>query len=263
MKKILLLLLLLFTFLSIYSLDSILPDLTEAQLLKFREKGYLKESKVKYKDGFRLIPKDFSVKDKFISEVNSFDPELCVELLFEFDKPKLEGDDFTMFLQENMLAVSDQVGIEYFSDSRKKMHPLIKKSYMVESIKKKRNKMEDPVIDTIQSENNYTLFQEDTTFNGNFYSLKSRVKDGVVWNQMDNLTKLSVFYLFKAIDTGALRVDYIIIPHGDKIIIYSVVQIQNPPKVTEILGRHVNIPDSVRKRIQAVIEWYIKRINYK
>jgi len=259
MKNIFITLLLLLT-LDISAFNSLMPDLTDAQKELFNKQSYLKESDVKYKDGFRLIPKDYPLKSEFLQEVNEYKPELCIELLFEFDKPNFEGEKLTKFLQENILAVSDQVGIEYFSFNRNKMYPLIEKSYMVESYSNKKKKISDPVINEVQELRRYTLFQKDSTFGSNYYSLISRTKNGIIWNQMDNITDLSVFKIFKALDEGSLRVDYMIIPNQDKLLLYSVVQIKDPPKVENVLGKKVNIPDSVRKRIQAIIEWYIKKI---
>lgn len=243
----------------IYAEHPLLPNLSQEDFIRLEEKGYLKNSDVQYKDGFKLMPKEFSFMDDFFDELNKYDPDECVELLLITKKPDLEGDDLTKLLQENMLAISEQEGIEYFSDSRKKMYPLIKKAYFLESLQKKK-KIDDPIINEIEVSRSFTLLQEDTTFGKNYYSLISRTKDGVVWNQMDNLNKLTVFFVFKALDEGALRVDYFLIPYLDELIIYSVVQIQDPPQVEEILGKKVNIPDSVRKRIQAVIEWFIDRI---
>lgn len=248
--------------LSLFGMDynKYFSNFSQQNINELEEKGSVINSNVDYQEGFDLIPDNFTFKDEFLTSVAEYDPELCVELLFMFDKPDLEGEELTKMLQENILAVSEQVGIEYFSHNRNRMYPLIKKSYYVTDRKKKK-KVDDPVINSLERLRDYVIFQEDTTFGGNYYSMKSLVQNGVVWNQMINLTDLTVFFVFKALNRGALRVDYFIIPNEDKIFVYSVVQIQDPPHITEILGREVNIPGSVRKRIQAIIEWFIKRIN--
>lgn len=260
MKNIILILIVLINT-ALFSEDylTLFPELSEEDVIELQDKNYLLNSDVNYKEGLKLIPSEFVFKRGFSKSVSQYNPDMCVEMLFVFDKPDVDDSQLTTFLQENMLAVSDQVGIEYFSHNRNKMHPLIKKSYHVNNSKEKK-KLEDPRISEITSSRNYTVFQEDTTFGGNYYNVASYAVEGEIWNQQDNINNLTVFFFFKALDKNSLRVSYIIKPVGEKVIMYSLVQIKEPPKQTEILGYKVNIADSTRKRIEAVIKWYIKRI---
>lgn len=241
----------------------VIKHVPEDMLEELHSEGYVLNKGLESADDMKLLPSEFSYRDEFLQEYATYNPELSIEILYLIDKPEIEEGKLSLFLQENILAVSEQEGIEYFSHNRNKMYPLIKKSYYFN--KNRKNIVDDPKIDELMPIRSFELFQEDTTFGGNDYTLISKLssKDGVIWNEMINESAMRVFFVFKAIDPRGLKVSYVIIPKEDKILLYALAQIQEPPKVKEILGRKVNIPDSFRKRVDRVIQWYIKRINNK
>lgn len=261
MKKIILISFMLLNTIYGQSYKDVITHLSNEDLDKLESEGYVLNKKVTGLDSMKLLPSDFSYRDEFIEIYLEYNPQLSLEILYLIDKPDMDDDKLPLYLQESILAVSEQVGLEYFSHNRNRMHPLIKESYYFKPGNRK-SKYGDPKIVEYKEVRNYSLFQEDTTFGGNEYSVTSRLssEDGVIWNDMINDSSMRVFYIFKAIDSKGLKISYIIIPFNDKILLYSLAQIQEPPKVKEILGRKVNIPDSFRKRVDVIIKWFIKKI---
>lgn len=243
------------------SYKDIISHLQEEDLLKLEEEGTLLNKKVTGVEGLELLPPDFSYRDEFITSFKKYDPKLSLEVLYLIDRPDMEGLDLSMYLQESILAASEQVGLEYFSFNRNKMYPLITDSYYIRKGNRK-SRYSDPKIREYKESREYTLFQEDTTFGKNDYTIISRVNkdDGVIWNDMINDSSMRIFRIFKAIDPQGLKISYIIIPKDDKILLYALAQIQEPPKVKSILGKKVNISDSFRKRVDVIIKWFIEKI---
>ncbi len=206
-----------------------------------------------------LLPKEADIEPFILNNINEYNPDLIIEIYYETKNIREVTDKLLMELQEAILAASDQKGIEYFSRRRNKMHKLIDDSYFIDDINSKK-RVSDPEITKLEEERNFTLYQKDTTFGANYYNLNSRIVNGVIWNQVDNLENLNVYLAFKAVNRNELRISYFIIPVEDKIKLYAMVQIKNPPKVTNILGYEVNILESITRRVKAVIDWYITKI---
>lgn len=251
--------------LSVYTVmasDNLFPLMGEKQLEKIQKDGYIVENKVNLDLGLKLLPQSFLLKEEFYTDIRSYNPDQVIEILYRVDRSLINREkDVTRYLQERLLAYSEQVGLEYYSFNRKKMHPLITDSYFIEGdILKKKYKTEDPKINSLIPVRSYTIYQKDTTFGGNYYTLNSRIEEDVIWNQMVNISSLNVFKVFNALKEEELKVDYMIIPHENDLYIYSAVQMKNPPQVESILGKKINILDSVRKRVDVVIKWYIENI---
>lgn len=238
--------------------EFLIPGLTE------RDKGYVDEGKYasrtdsNYKDGLLLIPNSLDFDDELLSDLSTYDPELCVEMLFVLDKPSISEDKLMVYLLNNFLAFSEQAGLEYYSANRGKMYPLIKKSYFVDDKKKKIN---DPVMEVLPSFTEHVYFQNDSTFSSNYYKLITRTTSDNLWFRMENIDSLRVMGLVKALDAGEQRVDIFLDVVGDKVLIYTLAQIKNEPEIKQVLKWKVNVPGSFKRRMATIVDWYRERIN--
>lgn len=235
----------------------LVPELTEKDLEYINSGKYTDRVNVDFKEGLELFPTGSSLSDNFISELIKYDPELCVEMLFIIDKPNVPENEMMLYILNNFRAFSDQAGLEYYSSNRKRMHPLIKKSYFVND---KKKKMDDPLVSTLPEYEEHRYFQNDTTFGSNYYKLITRTSGNSIWIQMENIDSLSVFGIFKAIEKGEERVNFLIQVADDKIILYALAQIKEEPKVKKVLKWNVNIPGSFKRRMSTIVEWFTKRI---
>lgn len=236
----------------------VIPGLTEKDISLFESGKYAVRSIVDYKQGLELMPIGSVYNYEFLEDIKNYDPELCVELLFILDKPEVPEEEMIVYLLNNFRAFSEQEGLEYFSFNRDKMYPLIKKSYYVNS---KNKKIDDPIAISLPKYEEHRYFQNDTTFGSNYYSLITKSSESSIWIQMENISALSVFGVFKAIEKGGERVNFIIQKVDDKIILYALAQIKEEPEVKKVLKWRVNIPGSFKRRMSTIVEWFDKRIN--
>lgn len=261
--KILILLLLLQGLLFSKDWQDYFNHLTEDDIEDILDGDDVDRPRVNYKDGLELMPIGTDFDDEFLNDLNKFDPELCVEMLFVLDLPELddsiESDDDLMMLHllNNLRAFSKQKGIEYYSHNRGRMHPLFKESYFL--FNDKKNKANDPVAKKLPEYEKKYYYQKDTTFGGNVYSLITRSKKDTIWLQMKN-TKDWKVYGVKVLNANDVITNFLLYRTEDKVLVYALAQIKKEPKIKRILMLKVNMPGSFKRRIRSMIEWYEKRI---
>lgn len=234
-----------------------LPGLTEEEVKTLEAGDFLIDRGVVYTKGLNWFPENSPLKEEFFKDLKKYNPERCVEMLYLIDTP--ETEELGVYLLNNLRAVSGQAGIEYFSDRRKKMHPLIDESYFINNLKDEYA-MKDPVVDSLPSYEKRFLYQDDTTFGGNNYSYITRSKDNNIWVQIENTDVLEVLVFIDAVEKEGVRVNFYVQPQGDKILIHALAQIREMPEKDSVMGFPINIPDSFRKRMDSVMRWYIKRL---
>ncbi|MGL1890205.1 MAG: hypothetical protein OCD02_01195 [Spirochaetaceae bacterium] len=240
------------------SWKTVIPGLTDTDIRRLEEGKYTDRLRVDYKNGFELLPVGMELTDDIINTIKQYDPELCVEMLFVFDKPNIPESDLMVTLLNNIRAFSKQEGLEYYSSNRKKMYPLIKKSYYLgENLKKK---LPDPIATSLPLKEVMYYYQKDSTFGSNKYKLVTKTTSDTIWLQMQNLTNMTVLSLFKAIEEEGQRANFIIYNYDDKLIFYALAEIKEEPEIKKVLGYKVNIPGSFKRRMDTIITWFIKGI---
>ncbi|OQY40904.1 MAG: hypothetical protein B6229_00565 [Spirochaetaceae bacterium 4572_7] len=246
--------------------ESHFTNLTNKDISQIENGEYAYRARTSYKDGLELLPNLTELTDEFKAAIASYNPELCVEMLYVLDHPELDfdtdtdtdEDDLMILLLNNLRAFSDQKGLEYYSFNRERMYPLIKDSYFLSSNKK--NKVDDPVVSSLPEFEKLYYSQNDTTFGKNEYSLITRSKGNSLWLQMENLKKLTVMGLFKAIDKGGVRTNFFIYKLDDKILMYTLAEIKEEPNIKKVLMFKVNIPGSFKRRMSTIVDWFKGRI---
>ncbi|MBN2618546.1 MAG: hypothetical protein JXR64_09590 [Spirochaetales bacterium] len=218
------------------------------------EKTYILRERSDYRN-LELLPAGLEFEDEFKADILQYAPEVCVEMLYILDLPK---DNDILTLLNKLLEFSKQEGIEYFSNRRQAMHLLIEESYFVGPDGK--SKISDPVIKEIGPVKDMSYFQKDTTFESNYYKLKTVVDSNSFWLQMENLNKLTVYKVFKALDKGGQRTNFIVHKGEDKLYVYALAQIKEEPKLKKILTYNVNIPYSFERRMNSIMLWYKDRL---
>lgn len=77
---------------------------------------------------------------------------------------------------------------------------------------------------------------------------------------MENRDSLKIFKIIKAIGRGEERVDILLLKTDENIVVYILAQIKKEPKVKKVFIWDVNIPESVKKRLNVVIGWFKTKI---
>ena len=260
MKKHLIIVVLLFLSVNIFSESwkEYIPVLTAEDISALESDKYADRARVNYKNGLELLPSNSSIAEDLYKSVSKYDPELCVEMLYVMDKPEVSNEDLAVYLLNNLRAFSDQAGLEYYSSNRKKMYPLIKKSYFVSEDRK--NKLNDPVVKEVPSYEKHFYFQDDSSFGANYYQLITRSSDNGIWLQMENLDSLKVLSMFKAVEKHGERVNFLLTTVENKLVIYALAEIKEEPKIKKVLVYKVNIPGSFKRRMDTLIGWFKKRV---
>lgn len=234
---------------------SLIPGITEVDIDRISRGKYTDRSNVDYKNGLELLPTGSELNTVFMEDIEAYDPEICVEMLFVIDRPDVADDELMLYLLNNFRAFSDQAGVDYYSSTRGEMHPLIKKSYFVTD----KKSIDDPVVITLPVYEEHIFFQKDTTFGSNYYTLKTRTSDDTIWLQLENIDKLKVYFL-NVLDEGGERINFIVRPTEDKIVLYALAQIKDVPKIKKVLKWNINIPGSFKTRMNALVLWFKDRV---
>ncbi|QEN05668.1 hypothetical protein EW093_13425 [Thiospirochaeta perfilievii] len=230
-------------------------DLTSSDISRIESGSYALRERSNL-NSLELLPESDLKKD-FIENLKQYNPEICMEMLYIIDKSSVENSD-TVSLLNSLIAFSDQVGVEYFSNRRQAMHPLIDESYFV--AKDGKTPVADPVFSTVGQIKNRVYYQKDTTFDGNYYNLQTKITQNTVWLQTENLEKLKVYKIFKALDKGGVRTNILVTTNNDKLYLYILAAIKEEPKLKKILTYEVNIPYSFERRMNSIALWYLDRL---
>lgn len=233
------------------------PGLSERELTQLESSPYIIKPRVNYKNGLTLLPDLGDLRDSFYKDLKTFDPEICIEMLYIIDKPETEQDTM-VYLLNNFRELSDMAGLHVYSYTKERIVPLIEESYYVD---RDKNRISDPVVKSLPDFQQHTLYQKDTTFYGNYYRFTTRTEETTIWMQMENIDDLKAFGFFKALEGGGERVNFIIKNSDNKIIFYALGQLKKEPGIKKILTFDVNIPLAFENRLNAIINWYDLKIN--
>lgn len=232
-----------------------IPNLIEQDYREFEKRGYTSRTLTGYNHNLELLPAGMDFEKSFKTQLKEYNPELSVEMLFVLDRPDV--DNLMLYLLNNFRAFSEQEGLEYYSFNREKMAPLIDKCYFVND---KKKRIEDPVVTSLPKYEIHQYFQKDSTFSSNYYNLVTQTTENNIWIQMENIDSLRVMGLVKALDEGDQRVNILLTAVEDKVLIYSLAQIKNEPKIKQVLKWKVNVPGSFKRRMSTIVEWYRERL---
>ena len=176
------------------NIEDIIPSLSIQDISNLNNSGFTVRNRVNYKEGLRLLPNIGNLKQEFNTELNNFNPELCVEMLYVINKIDSNINSSLLKLLNDFRAFSKLSGVTYYSSNRKKVMPLIEESFFVDN---KKNKILDPVEFILPTYQEHILFQDDTTFNKNYYNIITRTNSNTFWVLMENIETLKIFGFLK------------------------------------------------------------------
>lgn len=214
-----------------------------------KEKSTTKETRL------TLLPY-FEGRDELIQSLIVNSPEMSLEMLYEMPLPDTKGEEMFLFLFNRLNSFSSMEGLEYFSANKDRMTLYLEECFLVEK-KGKKKALENPVFTQLPEEINYIIYQKDTTFGSNWYSVTTKVFEDAIWLSMTNISSMKYFFI-PIMGKGDIKIDIIIIPDGDTIKLYTLSQLQKA--VSNILGKKIYLPGVFDHRVSAIQGWFSHQI---
>jgi len=207
--------------------------------------------------GMAVLYPHSDVSNQIIEDLESERHEVVTEILFLIDYPSvMENQNDYLYLINELLKVSEQKGIQYLSHRKQEMTTLIEDSYVQQSAGSRR-KSEDPQFSELPDHYQFYGFQKDWVFGGNTYQYDLYCTDDHILLEMTNYKPLRVFGLIKAFDENELKIRFILSPEPEGIYAYAITYIK---EIGPIVEQNVDINSAFRKRIKAILNWYINRL---
>ena len=182
------------------------------------------------------------------------EPVFVAESLFLIEKPagsNLEGFD-TDLISQIMRSVSSMEGIEYYSNSEKKMKTLYSQSYTVDNLKDK-NRIADKVEGSADNLSIYA-FQEDGSFGDNYYQIDYRQRENEV-SMVIRLMEPLKYGLVTAVKANNLVFNIDVLDKGSYLVMYIGAKVRFP--AISLLENKLN--RSFGSRIIALHDWFESR----
>ena len=182
------------------------------------------------------------------------EPVFVAESLFLIEKPAgsdLEGFD-TELISQIMRSVSSMEGIEYYSNSEKKMKTLYSQSYTVDNLKDK-NRIADKVEGSADNLSIYA-FQEDGSFGDNYYQIDYHQRENEV-SMVIRLVEPLKYGLITAVKANNLVFNIDVLDKGDYLVMYIGAKVRFP--AISLLENKLN--KSFGSRITALHDWFESR----
>lgn len=216
------------------------------------EKGEYRTQYFKEKDkDFTLYPK--TELGSLLKETwtEKKEPVFVSESLFLIEKPtetsSLELD--TDLISQIMRSISSMEGIEYYSNSDKKMKTLYMQSYAVDNLEDK-NRISDKLEGSADNLSIYA-FQEDGSFGDNYYQIDYRQQENEV-SMVIRLMEPLKYGLITAVKANNLVFNIDVLDKGDYLIMYIGAKVKFP--AISFLENKLN--KSFGSRITALYDWF-------
>lgn len=171
-------------------------------------------------ENLTLIP-EINSKTELVKSIEELKPVIGVEILLLYRETGREFDSTSGLLAvyNQLHAVSTLEGIEYYSQSRKRMRIFFHKAYAVVAQGEKKRK-DDPVAGTIIPADTLFAFLEDSTFGA--YSGKVQYAFHDSYFSMDISNDSQIWYfLIPVVEPGNLKIFMAVFPYRDSILFYG------------------------------------------
>jgi len=202
-----------------------------------------------------LLPA-FSMREKVLQSVKENNPEMSIEMYYKMPLPKTGNGDLFLFLFNRLNRFSSMKGIKYYSANKDRMTTYLEKCYLV-SKKGGKDPVTDPVFTRLPDKIEFKIYQKDTTFGSNWYSVRTIVSEDAIWLRMVNITRMRYFFI-PIMKPGDIIIDIIIIPRGDGLELYTLSQLKKA--VSVVFGKKIYLPGVFDHRVSAIQGWFARQI---
>ena len=199
-----------------------------------------------------------SLRKLINKDITRIKPTLGVELVKIFpvsSKIDLYSDETFLMLYNLLHSLHTLKGITYYSATRNKKRILFYDSYVIDNPISK-NREPDPEFNTLPDDNEIYLFQNDSTFGKNIYSVKYMANRQRIIMRTENITTMK--YIFLPLIKSRLLINYFVIVPGERSILFYGTSFANFNKNIPLIGNHI---DSFYNRLIAMYLWFVDRFN--
>lgn len=239
------------------TVEQILPESTVSAL---REKGHL-ENMSYMSDTVELIYKPDTPLTKIVADLWPAEKEKPVyysEQIYLLNKKTLGSGNPEKnnieYASKVLRSVSKMQGIQYYSNTDKKVTTLYKECYCIKG-PKNREKIADDTEGSADGKILYCL-QNDHSFGKTEYRLEYHQSAEEVNVNFINISPLYVG-IFKGVDTDDIKISFVMTDCGEEFVVYMLVKSKFP--AVKMLENSMN--DSFSSRLNAIYKWFIEQFN--
>lgn len=201
------------------SVNEILSFLNSEDLELLNKNGEL----IKF-HGEEFVPVNIpnnELKDNIKNKYQNSDFNLGIEAIFLHKDLKTESINKTLLKSYNIFnSISTLEGIEYWSNSRKKMRVLFKESWLIDGVKTK-NRLDDKQFLELPLTKSILVHQKDSTFGSNISQINYNTSTNSVNMSINNLTDMW-FTIIKVVKKDGMNINLLLIPTQEGILFYGV-----------------------------------------
>lgn len=173
----------------------------------------------------------------------------------------MTNNERSLAVYNAMREISTQEGLTYISHrAGDKPKVLIEKSsYMADS--KNLNKLiPDPVAKVYPKSEKSYVFQRDSSFGGNRYLHTYTNSEREIFVEITNISAVKVFGIFTAIPKEKLSINMATYLLDDGLLLMALTTIEDREPKVSVLGISVDLPSSFLRRITALQQWFVGRL---
>ena len=163
-----------------------------------------------------------------------------------------DHENLMLDLYNILRRVRSLEGADYYSISKKRRRTLFRQFYAIPSPKSRRV-LEDPIYTEIPREEEFFVFQEDTTFGEAVHRMRYAAADRSITISMENIDPLRIF-IFTVAKPGGLILLTKIFPSKEGILFYGLCQSEGGG----IPGLEERVAQSLGNRVTAIFEWFAR-----
>ncbi|MCR5760522.1 MAG: hypothetical protein K6F82_00745 [Sphaerochaetaceae bacterium] len=244
------------------SLREALPGLSEEEIQSLLNGETIKAYTVKG-DKTAVLAAANSIAYNMASDTQDLDyafSEALVSFVPYNDEFKsMTEDEIYLELFNTMQKISTVVGITYRSHSSGgEEEVLFTDAYMLSSSNKK-NRIDDPVYDSVPNRTSSYAYLKDNRFGGNVYKIEYYAYGNEIFLEITN-TKTMKYMGFSCVAANALHmyVDAVMTEEG--VVVYGLAVVYNQKPTVNVLVTSVDLPSAFMKRLTSLKDWFIESV---
>ena len=190
------------------------------------------------------------------SALEDMEPKIGVEALFLL-RDRLAGDseaERDLALYNIFRSVSTMEGIEYYSASRERMRIFYEESYAVAD-PDSREPLPDPTVSEIPRRDRVHVYQRDSSFGRNVYTVEYVRREDAYLMSMTNLTRM-YYGIFPVVAPESLEIHLTVVETEEGYLFYGACGVN----VISLFGLEDRAKDSFYNRIEALYRWFRSRV---
>ncbi len=198
----------------------------------FREHSYYVRS---IEAGKAIFLPRASGAEAFFNAFSLIKPDLSFEMAYLLEAPALNDGDFSEdFLWKALRDLPSLVGIEYYSETKKKYRPL----YLQANFLDRKTYTASLIDSSFWRAEEALVLQEDSSFGVQNYTYIWAEGEDYVACTLINETKLS-YGIISAIPPKGLRTTFYALPYKNKILLYIFTEINTQARLPKFLEKRI------------------------